>query len=100
MKAVGELDQDNAHVSDHREDHLADVLSLLFFPREITDVSNLCQAVYKLRDLVAKIRAQGFEIDEGIFDHVVKKPCRNAYLIQAHIGENIRNLKRMNKIRF
>ena len=52
--AVGELDQDDADVARHREEHLAEVLGLLLLARGEVDLADLGDAVDQAGDLLAE----------------------------------------------
>jgi hypothetical protein len=41
VKSIGELHKDDPNVVDHRKQHLAHILGLLFFARDIADLRNL-----------------------------------------------------------
>src|SRR4029079_7606536 len=60
---------------------------------------NLGEAVDQLRDLIAEIILYRVEIDQSIFDHIVKQAGRDAHVIQTHVRENIGDLERMDQVR-
>ena len=54
VQAVGELDDDDANVGDHGEQHLADVLGLVVFAVGELDLVELGDAFDDVRDLLAE----------------------------------------------
>ena len=56
MQAIGELDEDDANVLDHREHHFAEALGLGFGPRTELDLVELADAV----DEQCDFRAEAF----------------------------------------
>ena len=56
VQAVGQLDQHDANVVRHRDDHLAEILGLLFLAALERDLRDLGHAVNQLRDLGAEVR--------------------------------------------
>src|ERR1043165_1918011 len=77
MQAVGEFDEDNAYVVDHRQQHLAHVLGLLFLARDVTDLRDLRETVDEVRYLFPEVTADRFEIDERVFDNIVQETRRD-----------------------
>ena len=57
VEAVGELDQDDAHVLGHRDDHLAVVLGLRLLAAREADARQLGDALDEVRDLRAELGA-------------------------------------------
>ncbi len=77
VQAIGELHEHDAHVVDHRQQHLANVLGLLLFARDVADLRDLGQPVDEVRDLFAEVAANRLEIDERVFDNVVQQAGRD-----------------------
>src|SRR6266542_889674 len=65
VQAVSQLHEDDSYVVNHRQQHLAYVFCLLFSPRYIADLRDLCEAVDEMGDFFPKICAYGIEVDEG-----------------------------------
>ena len=68
VEAVGELDQDHAHVLRHRHDHLAVVLGLGLLAALEADPRQLRHALDELGDLGAELRPQLVEVGLGVLD--------------------------------
>ena len=73
VQAVGELDDDDADVLGHRQEHLAQVLDLRVFFRLVRDARQLGDAVDELRDLVAELLGDLLARDDRVFDDVVQQ---------------------------
>src|ERR671919_185093 len=65
--AIGELDEDDADVVDHRQQHLAEVFRLAFFSRGKRDGANLGHAFDDVRDVFAELLADLLGRDERVF---------------------------------
>jgi len=82
VEAIGELDQDDADVLRHREEHLAEALGLRILERGELDLVELGHAVdhvgHRLAERSLDLRLR----DGGIFHHVVKQrggePCASS----------------------
>ena len=88
VEAVGELDQDDAHVLGHRHDHLPVVLGLRLLAGLELDARQLRDAVDELGDLVAELLAQRLELDAGVLDDVVEERGGDGLLVEAQAGED------------
>ena len=99
MQPIGKLHKHDAHVVDHRQQHFANVLGLLLFPRDIADLSDLRQTVNQMGDLFAEEPADGVELNQRVFDNVVKQAGSDRHLVELHVGENVRYLERVNEVR-
>ena len=72
VEAVGELDDDDAHVGDHGEQHLADVLGLVVLAVGELDFVELGDAFDDVGDLLAEAAGNVGGGDVGVFDGVVQ----------------------------
>ena len=72
VQPVGQLDQDHAHVRRHRDDQLAVVLGLRLFAALELHARQLRDALDELRDLVAELGTDAFQLDLGVLDDVVE----------------------------
>ena len=95
VEAVGELDQDHAHVLRHRHDHLAVVLGLRLLAALELDPRQLRDALDELRDLVAELRAHLLDVDVGVLDDVVQQRGRDRLLVEAELGADLRRAPRV-----
>jgi hypothetical protein len=75
VQAVGELDEDDPDVIDHRQQHLAEVFRLPLFLRRERDRANLGDALDDVRDFGPEQLVDSFGRGQGVLDHVVQQPC-------------------------
>ena len=89
VEAVGELDQDHAHVLRHRHDHLAVVLGLRLLAALELDPRQLGDALDELPDLVAELRAHLLDVRVGVLDDVVEQRGRDRLLVEAELRADL-----------
>ena len=99
MEPVGQLDQDDAEVADHGQEHLAEGLGLLLFLRDVGVAGDLGDAVDELGDVVAEHLLQGLFRGERVLEDVVEQPDGDGGLVEAHLRENVRDLEGVDEIR-
>ena len=95
VQAVGELDQDHAHVLRHRDDHLAVVLGLRLLAALELDPRQLRDALDELRDLVAELGAHLLDVRVGVLDDVVQQRGGDRLLVEPQLGADLRGAPRM-----
>ena len=95
VEAVGELDQDHAHVLGHRDDQLAVVLGLGVLAALELDARQLRDALDELRDLVAELGADVLDLDAGVLDRVVEERGGERRLVHLQPGEDLRGAPRV-----
>ena len=88
MQAIGELDDDDADVFGHRQEHLAQVLDLRVFFRLIRNARQLGHAVDQARDLVAELCRHLLDGDRGVLDDVVQQRRRDRLVIHLEVGQD------------
>ena len=71
VQTVGELDQDDAHIARHRQQHLSKALGLGFLARRELDLIELRDAVDHFSDGAAERRFQLRACDGSVLHHVV-----------------------------
>ncbi len=71
VQAVSQLDQDDADIARHRQQHLAEVLSLRLLARSKVNLVELGDALDQIGDLVAEARGQFGAADASVFNDVV-----------------------------
>ncbi len=89
VEPVGELDDDDADVVDHGEEHLADVLGLRVFAVGELDLVELGDAVDDVRDLLAEAFVDLVGGDVGVFDGVVKQAGGDRGGVHLELGEHL-----------
>lgn len=100
MRAVGQLDEDNADVMGHGHDHLAEVLGLRFFAVAELQLVQLGDTIYQFGHGRAKATVEIVFGDIGIFDDIVEEGSHQGFVIEAHFGQDTGNGYRVDDVRF
>src|SRR5665213_447007 len=100
MQAVGQLDQDDADIVDHGQQHLADAFSLAFLARGQIELAELGDPVDAAGHFVAEPLGDLFDRRGGVFDHIVEEPGLEADHVHVHVGELAGDQQRMGHVRF
>ena len=98
MEAIGELDQDDADVIHHRQQHLAEVLGLPFLARGEPNRADLGHPFHDMGHFRAEELADAVDGGQRVFDNVVQQPGRDRHRIELHVCQKVRNGKWMNQI--
>ena len=99
VQAVGQLDEDDAHIGDHGQQHLADVFGLAVFAVGELDFVDLGDAFDDVGDLVAEVGLDLLAGGGGVFDGVVQEAGGDGGRVHLHFGQNFGDFKRMNDVR-
>ena len=99
VEAVGELDDEDADVLRHRDEHLAHRRGLLRFLRVEVDALELRDTVDDARDVGAELVGEVLERDRGVLDRVVQQRGRDRHVVETEIGEHQRDADRMRDVR-
>ncbi len=97
VQPVGELDDQDARVLGHRDDHLADGLGLRGLAE--LDPVELGDAVDQQRDLVAEVTAQLLQAVFGVLDGVVQQARHQRGRVHAQLGEDGGDRERVGDVR-
>ena len=95
VQAVGEFHQDDANVVHHGQDHLAEILRLLFFRAQKLDPADLGDALDDARHFRAEILLHQLGGGVRVLDHVVQHARRQADGVHLHVGEDVHHFQRM-----
>ena len=98
VQPIGKLDQDDADVVDHRQQHLAEILGLPLLARREWDGADLGDPFDDVRHLGAEVLLNLFDGRQGVFDDVVQQPGGNSHGIEPHVGQNARDLERVHEV--
>ena len=98
VQAVGQLDQHDANVVRHRDDHLAEILGLLFLAALKRDLRDLGHAVHQLRDLGTEVRLHLGQRRVRILDHVVQQAGDDRRHVELELRDNHRDVERMRDV--
>ena len=98
VQAIGELDQQDAHVVGDRQQQLAQVLRLLGFLGDEVELLELGQSLDERADIGAE-----HLIDLGarrgrVLDGVVQKRSGDGGIVELEVGEDRRNFQRVREI--
>ena len=99
VQAVGQLDEHYAHVRDHGQQHLADVLGLAVFAVGELDLVDLGDALDDVRHLVAEVGVDLLAGGGGVLDGIVQEAGGNGRRVQLHFRQNFGHFKGMNDVR-
>jgi hypothetical protein len=89
VQAVGELDEDDAHVARHREQHLAEVLGLRVLLRLELDAVELGDAVDQVRHRAAEARGDVVLGNLGVLDDVVQQRGDERLPVELPLREDL-----------
>ena len=95
VQAVGELDDQDAQVGGHRDEHLAHRRRLLRLPRVELDAVELGDAVDDGGDLAAEVPLDVGDRDLGVLDRVVQQGGDDGDLVEADVGDDAGDRQRM-----
>jgi hypothetical protein len=91
VEPVGELDEDDAHVLRHRQQHLPDVLGLLLLEGGVVvQLGQLGDAVDEARDLLAEPLLDLGEAVVRVLGDVVQERRLDRGRVEAEVGHDLR----------
>ena len=97
VHAVGEFDDEHAHIAAHRHDHLADRLRLRGIA--VIHLRQLRDAIHKPGHGVAELRTALVERIVGVFHRVVQQAGRHNQGPHAQVGQDLRHGNRVDDVR-
>ena len=89
VQAVGQLDHHDAHIVDHGEQHLADVLGLPRFRSEKIEPADFRGAFHQARYVSAEYFVNLRERNFGVFDDVMQQRGAQRGDVKPHIREKV-----------
>src|SRR5690606_28989987 len=98
VQPVGQLDQDDAHVARHGEQHLAEALRLLLLLGRERDPVQLGQAVDDVGDLGSEALVDGLLGDRGILDRVVQQRRHQGFGVELPARADLRHRDRVGDV--
>src|SRR5450830_2105969 len=99
VQPVGELDKNHPDIPGHGHRHLLEVFRLGFGLGLEVHLGQFADPIDQFGHGVAKLRAERFLGDAGVFDHVMQHRGHQALMVHVHVGQNIGHRKRMGDIR-
>ena len=98
VQPVGQLDDDDADIVHHRQQHLAIAFRLAVFGGKEIDLAQLGDAIDAARHFFAEVLLNVGGGDGGVFDDIVQQAGLDADHVHAHVGEDLRHRQRMHQI--
>ena len=98
VQAVGELDEDDADVVDHRQQHLAEVLGLPLLARRERDGADLGHALDDVGDFGAEQLLDALDGRQRVFDDVVEEAGGDGDGVELHVGEEVGDGEGMDQV--
>ena len=98
VQPVGQLDQHDANVVDHGQNHLADVFGLARFRGHHVEAADFGDAFDQPGGFFAKAFLNARNGKFRVFDDVVKKSGGKRGGVHAHVGEDVRDFQQMGEI--
>ena len=98
VQAVGELDQQHAHVVGDREQQFAEILGLLRVPGGEIELVELGQSVDEAADLRAEQLVDLVARDRRVLDRVVQHRRDDRGVVELELGEDRGDFERMREI--
>ncbi len=95
VQPVGELDDQHPQVLGHRHQHLAHAGGLLLLTRVETDALELGDTIDDGCDLGAEVALDIGDGDLGVLDGVVQQRSGHRDLVEADVGDDLRDRERM-----
>ena len=89
VQPVGQLDQDHTHVCRHRDDQLPVVLGLGLLTALELHARQLRDALDELRNLVAELGTDTFQLDVGVLDDVVQERRGDRLVVESELGADL-----------
>jgi hypothetical protein len=99
VEAVGQLDQDDAHVACHCQQHLAEILGLRLGLVLELDLVQLGDAIHQSGHRLAEFLGNLGGADAGIFHHVMQQGGDQGLRIELPFGQDFRHGQGMGDVR-
>ena len=99
VQPVGELDEHDADVLRHRQQHLADVLRLLLFVAARAELAELGDAIDETADLRPETLLDVGDGVIGVLGNVVQQSRHDCVLVEAELGEDPSHGQRVADVR-
>src|SRR5215204_6189897 len=98
VEPVSELDQDDADVVNHGQQHLAEVLSLTFFTGRERNGADLRDALDDVSDFRAEQLGDALRRSQCVFNDVMQQPGSDGDHVELHVRQRISDLERVNQV--
>ena len=98
VEPVGQLDQDDPNVVGHGQEHLSDVLGLLFLVAMGAELRQLRDAIHELGHLCPEPLLDLGQGEVRVLGDIVQDGSRHRYRIDPDVGEDLRGGQRMGDV--
>ena len=99
MRAIGELDQNDAQIAHHRQQHLAKAFGLRFLAALEANLIELGNAIDNFGNAGAKAGGNFLFGDRRVFHDIVQNRGDDGVRIEAQLGENFGGGHRVRDVR-
>ena len=96
---VGDLDEDDADILGHGEQHLAHVFHLLVFLARILHTRQFGDTFHKIGDGAAEFAGDILVRERGVLNDVVQQGGHDGILVKPHIQSDLRSIYAVGHIR-
>ena len=98
VQAVSELDQDDAQIAAHRDQHLAEVLGRSLLGAREVQLLKLSHAVDEKRDVRPELRLDLIDRGDCVLDRVVQQRGAHARGVQPEVRHDVADLEGVHQI--
>jgi hypothetical protein len=98
VQAIGQLDEDDADVVDHRQQHLAEVFGLAFLARRKRDRADFGDPFDHVGDFGPEVFFDFSDGRQRVFDHIVEQAGGNRHRVEAHIRQDTGHLQWVHEV--
>ena len=99
VEPVGQLHEDHADVVDHGQQHLPEILGLTLLARRELDRAELGHAFDHMGHVRPEELLNALDGRLRVFDDVVEEAGGDGHDVELHVGEEIRDLERVDEVR-
>ena len=98
VEPIGELDQDDADVVHHRQQHLAEVLGLALLARRERNRAELGHPFDDVGDVGPEQLLDALDRRLRVLDDVVQQAGGDRHHVELHVGEQVGDLERVDEV--
>ena len=98
VQTIRQLDQHDPDVVRHRDDHLAEILGLLFLAAQERDLGNLGDSIHQPGDFGPKEALHFFQRGPRILNHVMQQAGDDRRQIEFDLRDDERDVERMRHV--
>ncbi len=99
VKPIRELDEDDADVIHHRQQHLPEILGLPFLAGRKGNRADLRHTLDDVGDFLAEQLLDPLGGRERVLDDVVQQPGRHGHDVQLHVRQRVGDFEGVHEVR-